>query len=180
MAQLRDLQFTYFNTFGDNTDRLPVLSTPFAAILEGGLTELIGANESVAQNRYAASVGVSLGGTYSGEALSILLIAQESGSGSIQAATGHLVIFDADPSIAANAAAIATGKWPTVLAVVDVASGDWHTDANGGAAYIMVQDVPFHAVATLYFTFFLESAAINDADEDNETLSVNFWYKRES
>ncbi|CAK0775235.1 hypothetical protein CCP3SC1AL1_770022 [Gammaproteobacteria bacterium] len=39
---------------------------PFSAMLEGGLTELVGINEQVDQNDYCGSVGVSLGGSYSG------------------------------------------------------------------------------------------------------------------
>lgn len=158
-----------------------VLTQPFAALLEGGLTELVGIDEQVDQNEYGASVGVALGGTYSGEILSFAFYATEDGSGAVQDSAGRLVILDADPATTAGDAALAAAEWPTVLGVVQVEASDWITDANGGVAYITDTPVAFHALATLYLVWLHEDATgLNDAAGDDEQLEVNFWYRRDS
>ena len=54
---------------------------PFAAVLETGVTELVGKDETVAQNTYSASVGVTLPGPRtSGEILQVTLFTRETGS----------------------------------------------------------------------------------------------------
>ena len=64
---------------------------PFAALIEGGLTELVGINEQVDQNDYSGSVGVALGGTYSGEILSWCFYATEDGTGYVDVDAGDWV-----------------------------------------------------------------------------------------
>src|SRR4030067_1952635 len=48
-----------------NQSAIPV--SPFAAILEGCLTELVGINEQIDQNDYSGSVDAALGEAVSGE-----------------------------------------------------------------------------------------------------------------
>lgn len=154
---------------------------PFAALLEGGLTELVGADEQVDQDDYGGSVGVALGGTYSGEILSFAFYATEDGTGAVQDSAGRLIILDADPSVSAGDTALAAAEWVTILGIVQVEADDWITDANGGAAYIHDTPVPFHALSTLYFVWFHEDAtSLNDGAGDDEVLRVNFWYRRDS
>lgn len=154
---------------------------PFSVMLEGGLTELVGADEQVDQNDYGGSVGVSLGGTYSGEILSFAFYATESGSGAVQDSAGRLLILDADPSLAAGATALDAAEWVTVLGMVQVESDDWITDANGGIAYVKDTPVPFHALSTLYLVWYHEDAtSLNDGAGDDEVLQCNFWYRRDS
>ena len=161
--------------------RQSVVATPFAAVLEGGLTELVGVDEQVDQNDYSGSVEVALGGTHSGELLSFAFYATENGSGAVQDSAGRLIILDADPAVASGDTALAAGEWPTVLGVVQVEAGDWIMDANRGVAYIVDTPVAFHALSTLYFVWLHEDAtSLNDAAEDDELLEFNFWYRRDS
>jgi len=154
---------------------------PMSAILEGGLTELVGTDEEVNTDDYGASVGVALGGTYSGEILSVGLYATEEGTGAVQDSAGVLFIFDADPTISAGDTAMAAAEWQSIIGRVDVAAADWKTDANGGMAYFVDVPIPFHAVGTLYFVWFHEDGTdLNDAAGDDEVLEMNFWYRRDS
>jgi len=154
---------------------------PFSALLEGGLTELVGINEEVNTNDFGGSVGVALGDTYSGEILSFAFYATEDGSGAVQDSAGKLIILDADPEVSAGDTALAAAEWPTVLGIVDVGASDWVTDANGGCAFIYDQPVPFHALSTLYFVWLhTDSTDLNDAAGDDEQLEFNFWYRRDS
>jgi hypothetical protein len=154
---------------------------PFSAILEGGLTELVGINEQVDQNDYSGSIGVSLGGTYSGEILSIGLYATEDGTGAVQDSAGILYVFDADPTITSGDTSMTAAERVTILGKIAVGALDWDVDANGGFAYITTYPIPFHAVANLYFVWkHLDATALNDAAGDDEQLEFNFWYRRES
>lgn len=154
---------------------------PFAAILEGGLTELVGINEQVDQNDYSGSVEVALGGTYSGEILSVAFYATEDGTGAVQDSAGILYVFDADPSISSGDTAMSVAERVTVLGKVAIAAGDWDTDANGGLAYVSNVVIPFHALASLFFVWkHLDATGLNDAAGDDEQLEFNFWYRRES
>jgi len=154
---------------------------PTRALLEGGLTELVGINEEVNTDDYGGSVGVGLGGTYSGEILNFAFYATEDGSGAVQDSAGKLIILDADPAVSAGDTALAAAEWVTVLGVVDVTASDWITDANGGCAFICNQPVAFHALNTLYFVWLhTDSTDLNDAAGDDEQLELNFWYRRDS
>ena len=158
-----------------------VTAQPLSAILEGGLTELVGINEQVDQNEYSASVGVALGGTYSGEILSFALYATEDGTGAVQDSDGWLLVLDADPATTAGDTALTAAEWVTVLGRARVTPADWITDANGGVAYIYDTPIPFHALATLYFVWLHKDAtSLNDGAGDDEQLEFNFWYRRES
>ena len=160
---------------------VPVPVAPLSALLEGGLTELVGVNEQVDQNDYSGSVGVALGGTYSGEILAVALYATEDGTGAVQDSAGKLIILDADPNVASGDTALSAAEWPTVLGVVDVAATDWVTDGAGGVAYITDTPVAFHALATLYFVWLHKDAtSLNDGAGDDVQLELNFWYRRDS
>lgn len=157
-----------------------VSTKPFSALLEGAVTELIGINEQVDQNEYAASVGVSLGGTYSGEILQITLIATEDGTGAVIGQDGVLFFMDADPATTAGDTALAATEWPTVIAKIPVTGNDYSTDAGGGAVTITTP-VAFHALSTIYVVYQHTGAtSFNDAAGDDEQLEVNFWYRRDS
>ena len=154
---------------------------PMSAMLEGGLTELVGINEQVDQNDYSGSVGVALGGSYSGEILAVAFYATEDGSGAVQDSAGILYVLDADPSISPGDTAMSAAARVTVIGKLSIGAADWDADANGGLAYICNQPIPFHAVSTLYFAWkHLDATALNDAAGDDEQLEFNFWYRRES
>ena len=173
----------YFKTTdtGSSVHQVWHKTQPFAPIAELGLTELIGTDEQVDQNDYSGSVGVALGGTYSGELLNFTFYTTEDGTGGIRTPAGILYIFDADPSISSGDTSMTAAERVTVLSMVEVAASDWDTDTNGGSATIYDQAVPFHGVSTLYFAFKLTSAtSFNDAAGDDEQLEFNAWYNRYS
>jgi hypothetical protein len=154
---------------------------PFAAMTEGGLTELIGIDEQVDQNDYCGSVAVALGGTYSGEILGVALYTTEDGTGAVQTPTGWLYVFDATPAISSGDTAMSAAARVTMLGRIAVDAGDWESDANGGSAYLYDTPIAFHAVSSLFFAFKLTSAtSFNDAAGDDEQMEFNFWYRRDS
>ena len=93
---------------------------PFVAIAEAGATELIDKDDAeVAQNEFGKSVAVSLGGTYSGEILSWIVVQTELGSGAILSdLAGELWVFDADPGISAGDADITAAEAQTLIGVI--------------------------------------------------------------
>jgi len=153
---------------------------PFAAIKEGGVTELIGIDEQVDQNDFSAAAGVPLGATMSGEILNVSLFTSEDGSGAVLTPDGVLYVFDADPSISSGDTAISAAAHLTEIGHVEIEAADWVSDANGASAHKAVA-IAFHEVATLYFAFQLTSAmSFNDAAGDDEQLEFNFWLRRDS
>jgi len=154
---------------------------PMSSMLEGGLTELVGINEQVDQNDYSGSVGISLGGTYSGEILSLALYATKDGSGAVQDSAGILYIFDADPLISSGDTSMSAVARVTAIGKIGIGAADWDTDTNGGLVYISNQPIPFHSMSSLYFVWkHLDATSLNDAAGDDEQMEFNFWYKRES
>ena len=161
-----------------------MLTQPFAPIYEGGLTELVGINEEVNTSDYGGSVAVDVSPgnqPASGEILAFAFYATEDGSGSVQDSAGKLIILDADPAVAVGDTALTAAEWVTVIGHVDVDTGDWTTDANGGVAFIYDNPVYFHDVSTLYFVWFHEDATdLNDAAGDDEQFECNAWFQRYS
>lgn len=165
---------------GDGTSNIGKVQ-PLDALLEGGLTELIGTDEQVDQNEYGASVSVALAGTYSGEILNVTFYTTEDGSGAILTPSGTLYIFDADPTIAAGDAVMTAADRITVIAQISVGAADWKSDANGASVTVFDKPASFHSLGTLYFAWFHEDAtSFNDAGGDDEVLRTNFWYRRDS
>lgn len=164
-----------------SSGRLNVTSFLLDAMLEGGLTELVGINEEVNTSDYGGSVTVTLAAGYSGEILNFAFYATEDDAGAIQDSAGVLYILDADPAVAAGDTAMTAAEWVTVLGKVEVEAADWDVDANGGCAYIYSPPVPFHALSSLYFVWFhTDGTDLNDAAGDDEQLEFNFWYRRDS
>lgn len=164
-----------------------MLTKPAYLITESGLTELIGKDEQIDQNDYAASVSVTLGDSgvsgrrVSGEILTFLLVSSEEGSGAVLQPSGWLLIFDSDPAIAAGDTAITTAERQTLIGQVEVSSTDWIADANGASQFIFNQPVAFHGLTAIYLTFLLTSStSINSAAGDDEVLDLNMWYRRDS
>lgn len=153
---------------------------PFSAVLEGGLTELIGINEQVAQNEYSGSIGIPLGDTYSGEILNITIIQTEDDAGDILAGSGVLFIYDTDPTISSGDSAMTAADAVTVIGKVDIFAGDWEVDANSGVVHKTVA-IGFHSVSSLYFAYKHTGATtINSGASDDEQFEINFEYRRDS
>lgn len=156
------------------------LVQPFAAVIELGLTELVGINEVVAQNQYSASVNIPFGATFSGELLNVTLYMTEDGTGAILTPAGTLLILDADPATAAGDTAITAAERVTVMHHVSVAAADWQSDANGASVELTVAK-GFHALTGLTFLWFHEDAtSINSAAGDDEQMEMNAWIRRDS
>src|SRR5678816_2662728 len=117
------------------------------ALIEGGLTELIGINEQVDASEYCASVGVSLsGGPLDIEIMAIALYSTEDGTGAVQQPAGKLLILDADPSTTAGDTTLSAADFVTVLGRIDIAAEDWHADTTGALAYYTCA-IPVHSLS---------------------------------
>ena len=117
-------------------------------IEEGGLTELVGADEQVDQNEFGGSVGVNLvDGTavQSGEILGITLIRT---GGTMMDPAGKLIILDADPATTPGDADLTAAEWRTILGIVNVADTDWAASTNGAAVCKEV-NIPYPELPTL-------------------------------
>ena len=169
----------------DSTNPLPTLSKPFDVITEVGITALIGINDTEVSisGDYSNTADLSLGGTYSGEILSVLLVSSETGSGAVQTGKGIVFFFDADPNVAAGDTALAAAgaEHKTVLGMVAIEAADWDSDSNGGSVFKTVA-LPFHALATIYAVYRNTdaSAVWNSAVGDDEMLDINVWFRRDS
>jgi len=148
---------------------------------ELGVTELIGINEVIAQNEYSKSVALTLdpgGKARSGSIEQISIIMTEDGTGAIQAVDGKLIFLDADPAVAAADTALTAAEWLTVLGWYDIVNTDFVSDANGGFVFYNEKPVRFHALATIYAVFFLESAtSINSVAGDDEQMELNLHWR---
>ncbi len=167
------------------TQGLPVDATPFAAILETGLLELIGedSTEVSASGDYSNTADLALGGTFSGEILSFMLASHENGSGAVQEGNGVMYFFDADPDVSAGDTALAVigAEHATIIGITQIQAGDWDSDASGAVVHKTVA-IPFHAIATVFAVYRNTdaSAVWNSAVGDNEVLDINMWFRRDS
>ncbi len=166
------------------TQGLPVDATPFAAITETGITQIIGINDAeMTQNEYSSTADLSLGGTFSGEILGFILSSLESGTGAVNEGSGEVFFFDADPdTTSGNTTLAAAGaEHNTVIGMIKIAAGEWSSDANGGVVQKTVA-IPFHALATIFCVYRTTGAGTTwntDAAHD-ERLNINMWFRRDS
>ncbi len=162
---------------------LPV--TPFSAILETGLTELIGedSTEVTAAGGLSNTADLTITGSGSGEILSFMLASHENGDGAVNTPAGAIMFFDADPNVAAgdvNLAAIGA-EHATIIGMTQIQAGEWDSDANG-AVVVKTVAIPFHALSTIYAVFRNTDASVtwNNGAANNEVLDINVWYRRDS
>jgi len=159
-------------------------------IYETGITALIGADDTaVSAQDYSATADVTMtterarGAGVSGEILSFLLVASESGTGAILTPAGWIYIFDADPNTTSGDTALAAAgaEHKTIVGMIRIEQGDWDEDANGAAAYNAIA-IPFHEVTTLHVVFRPDAGEteINSAAGDDEMFDFNFWYRRDT
>ena len=161
-----------------------MLTNPRYEMAEIGATELVGADEQVDQNDYGASVAITLGDgvrPVSGEILSFMFYTHTTGSGAVLEPTGTLLILDADPAASAGDTDLAAAENLTILGAVNVEAADWTADANGARACIVDTPIPFHNLQTLYAVWLHTLAtSFNDAGGDDEIMSMNAWYRRDT
>lgn len=158
----------------------PLITQPFDAVVEQGLTELVGINELLAQNNYSDEVTLTLASTSSGEVLKVCLYTTEDATGAILEPTGTLFLFDADPSVTLNDTDLTAAARVTMIAQIPVAAGDWDSDANGAVACLTRADA-FHDLASVFAVWrHTLATSINSAAGDDEQLEANLWYRRDS
>ena len=164
-----------------------MLTLPQYGIQHIGVSELVGINEQVDQNELGAELTVTLspitGVPISGEFLSFIFYATESGTGAVQDSEGQLLIFTSAPGLTAGDAGtgLTAAEWKTCIGRINVAASDWTLEEAGGIAYVCDKPVPFHAVNTLYFVWrHTDAVSLNDGAGDDEVLDVDAWYVRYS
>jgi len=97
----------------DNSDGTYSPVTYGPAILESGVTELIGVDERVDQNEYSGSVAVPLAATCSGEIVQVTLISRQAGAPLTP--QGTLFFLDADPAVSPGDTAMTAAEHLTVI-----------------------------------------------------------------
>ncbi len=158
---------------------------PFVAILETGITQIIGVDDTEVSisGDYSSTADLALGGTYSGEILSFQLTSLETGSGAIQGGDGYVFFFDADPNTTSGDTALAAAgaEHNTIIGAIKIEAADWNEDASGGVVHKTVA-IPFHALSTIYCVYRnTDGTAVWNSDAaDNERLNINMWFRRDS
>lgn len=161
---------------------MSTLVRPWEPIKELGLTELIGADEQVAQNQFSADETIALGSLMSGEILGVLLEMHAAAAGAVINEVGYLYFFDADPGLsAADTSFSSVANAQKAIGGIAVAVADWSPAAGKYIICTKSVAIPFHVIENLYIAYFHTGATqYNSAGNDNEVLSVNAWVRRES
>ena len=141
--------------------------------------ELVGINETIAQNDWTEDVSFTLKPEdVDGKILAFTMVSRlddaTGGTGTILLPSGTLAVFSADPALTAADAALASGVADTILGTVAVATGDWVSQTLGAWVNKLKVDIPFFPLKTLYFAFFWTLAtSINSASGDDEILEID-------
>ncbi len=164
--------------------RSRVASMQFSPILETGVTEIIGKDDTEVSvsGDYSSTADLVLVAECSGEILAFQLTSLETGSGAVQGGSGVVFFFDADPDTTSGDTALAAAgaDHKTVIGIVAISATDWDSDASGGVAHKTVA-IPFHSLSTIYCVYRNTdaSAVWNSAGGDDEELHINVWYRRD-
>ena len=140
--------------------------------------ELIGKDEQVAQDDWGEAAPFTLRPEDSnGMVLSFVLTSRlntTGGTGTILLPSGKLAVFSEDPGITVGDVALGVDVGGTILGTVDIATGDWTTQAAGAWANKQELNLPFFPLKTLYFAFFWTLAGtINSATSDDEIIEMD-------
>lgn len=149
-------------------------------ILEAGMTEIIGEDEQVAQNQFAASAEVALAQTRHRQGVIRSVGFYFNAPAPAISPAGELLFLDADPAVAAADTDLLEAEWLTMFGNVPLANADVIKDATATGGIALYHDlyIPFHMMGSIWLVFKLTSATqYNSAGGDNETLDVNFWYE---
>ncbi len=148
------------------------------AIGKSGPHEIIGTDEQVDINKYAASFSVDLAGTYSGEIFQFIMT---STGGDTIKPSGNLIVFDEDPSVSLNDSSVLEANQIHEIGHISVSTYDWISDGNGARVCINKDPIMFHPLSTLYFTWqHTYDLSYNDDSGDDEQLRMRFWYRRDT
>jgi len=155
-----------------------------------GLVSLVGKDAQVGQNEYGAAVkldiaaaaGLPAGSPLSGEVLRLVLVSRAASTGTVQKPAGTLFLFTAQPDVEAADSSLADGaSWAGAWAAVTLATTDWKGDDVGAMAEILTEPIPFHAIPALWAAYLHQDATpFNLEENDDETLDLNLWFRRES
>ena len=156
---------------------------PMYPIEHLGITNLVTKDEQIDQGDHSAAVSVDLAGSQpiSGELLSFMFHAAETGTGALLPSAGELLVFTADPGHASGdvGTGITAAEWQTCIGRVKVLATDWTEESLACFAYILDQPIPFYGVTALYFVWrHTDATAINSAAGDDETLDFDATYLR--
>jgi len=140
---------------------------------------LITKDELIAINNYSKSISFDVRRTIDnaptqGRVSFICLVSSETGTGAVKLPAGTLYVFKADPTIAANASALAAAGADhlNVIGTVPVVAADWESDASGAVANLLV-DIPFPTLANVFIAFKMDgSSEFNSLAADDEILQI--------
>jgi hypothetical protein len=152
-----------------------------AVNLESGIVEIIGVDEQVNTNQFAASVAINLlhDRNKTGVIRSIGFFLNGAAVG--LSPSGVLLIMDEDPNVSAGDTDLAVGEWASILGHVNLVNADVISDGTPTGGVVVYADdlrISFHNSDDLYIVFKLTSATqFNSEAADNESLSCNIWYE---
>lgn len=140
---------------------------------------IITKDELIAVNNYSKSVSFDVSRApgsvaQQGSVSGVVLISSEIGTGAVKLPSGTLYFFKADPTVAANASALAAAGADhlLVIGVVPVVASDWEGDLSGAVASLLV-DVPFPKVGSVFVAFKMDAVSeFNSAGDDEEILDI--------
>ena len=140
-----------------------------------GLVTLVGKDDQIGQNEYGAAVKLDI-------ATAAGLPSRAAATGTVQKPAGTIFLFTAEPDVAPADASLADGaSWAGAWAAVTLATTDWIGDDVGAMAEILTEPIPFHAVPALWAAYLHQDAtAFNAEDNDDETVHMRAWFRRES
>ena len=148
-------------------------------ILEVGIVEYIGINESVTGGQYTTSKAVVVAAVANARPRSgVIRSVDFIGNGALNtlAPAIELLFLDADPAVALDDASITAAEWATIFGRISVATGDWDGDANGGIVAKHDLFLPFHELESIYLVA-KPAVAVNNLAGDDEQLQINLWYE---
>lgn len=150
--------------------------------------ELIGGDETVAQNKFGGSVVVPdlqpVGQSLRIIKALLLHTWDADATGTNLTPAGNIIIFERDPSIAVGTAqdGLTNGIARTILSTIAVTAASWKT--RGTEVAVASLDtlsflyVPLPALRDIYVAFeYTGATSFNSAAGDEETLEVKFLYE---
>lgn len=150
-------------------------------MIDSGWLSLVGADQQVDQNKYGASVEFSFGAEVSGYLSLQALVSAKEGTGAVQKPRGVVLVFDSDPSIAANDAALSIATHEKELGQWTCESSDWvNSDANAAGATPYLKDaIRIDGLSSVWIAWqHLSATSYNDAAGDDETLQARLVLDR--
>ncbi len=140
---------------------------------------MIGINEIVSPDQLSDEVAVTLAGT--GEIRKVCIFTNETGAtGTVYKPSGTLYLFDVDPTVTLNDAALAVDVHTTIHAMFTFTAAGYVADANGAANCQDVNEVYSNATMFAVWRLGTGETEVNTTATDDEQTRANLWFRRDT